>query len=370
MKKQKTFGFIIVVFCLLLLGVIVLVRHSSQAFVDFEITRFNKRKEIIDRDLIRQLKEVLNGEPLLADYRISNHVIHMNSKKDRKTLSYFGSSLLSITDGGLFIIPKELRNQLDSIFTDLEKEQYGEDMPWSEAKLLFPKNRYALVTDLETGLSFNIRRKSGTYHADVQPLTAKDTETMKNIFGGNWSWKRRAIILKVDGRMIAASMNGMPHGAGSIKNNNFPGHFCIHFLGSKVHKSNKVDLAHQLMIAKASGKLDEVIQNSTPEKLITIFLTALKQHDWHMASLTLGFRSSEEIDDVLKVLKTYEDIKSFIIHNNNESEHKLLRTIPITLTWKKKGDTGYKTTKILLTLKKSFLAGEWYIIANSLNRLE
>ena len=51
---------------------------------------------------------------------------------------------------------------------------------------------------------------------------------MKEIYG-EWSWERRAIIVVVGGRRIAASMAGMPHGAGLIKDNDFPGHFCVHF---------------------------------------------------------------------------------------------------------------------------------------------
>lgn len=360
----------IVVVCLFLLVSIVLLRHSSQSVVEFEISRFNKRIELTDKELIRELNEVLIDKPLQADYRTSDRVINMISKKDRKTLSYFGSSLLSTTDGNLFIIPKELRKRLDSVFTELETELFGKSLLWSEAKILFPKNKDALVTDLETGLNFNIRRKAGTYHADVQPITAQDTEIMKRIFNGSWSWKRRAIILTVDGNKIAASMNGMPHGAGSIKNNNFPGHFCIHFLGSKVHKSNKVDLAHQLMVAKASGKLSEEIYNATPKKLAAIFFTVLKQHDWNTLALTLGYKTSSDKDEVLKKLQLCEDIKNFTIHKTDNETANLLCSIPVTVTWKKKGETSYKTSEILLTLKKSFSEGEWYISTDTIQKLK
>ena len=55
----------------------------------------------------------------------------------------------------------------------------------------------------------------------------------------------------VDGKRYAASMNCMPHGEGSIKNNNFDGHYCIHFTNSRTHGSNKVDPQHQAAIQKA-----------------------------------------------------------------------------------------------------------------------
>ena len=46
-------------------------------------------------------------------------------------------------------------------------------------------------------------------------------------------------------------MNGMPHGTQTIKDNNFDGHFCIHFYGSKTHGTKKVDEMHQNCVAEA-----------------------------------------------------------------------------------------------------------------------
>jgi hypothetical protein len=99
-----------------------------------------------------------------------------------------------------------------------------------------------------------VQRRGGSKHADCQPLTAEDTAVMRKIYGGQWSWARRAIVVSLDGKHMAASMNGMPHGAGAIKNNDFDGHFCIHFLNSRTHESNKLDSAHQAMVKKAAGK--------------------------------------------------------------------------------------------------------------------
>ena len=131
----------------------------------------------------------------------------------------------------------------------------GELVDWSEAKKIFALYAKATITDLETGLSFKVQRRGGSSHADVQPLTKADTATMKKIYGGEWSWNRRAIIVNVAGRRLAASMNGMPHGDGAIKDNDFPGHFCIHFQNSKTHGSKKVDPAHQEAVKRAAGLL-------------------------------------------------------------------------------------------------------------------
>ncbi|MFS8501624.1 MAG: hypothetical protein FWJ59_07465, partial [Caldicoprobacter sp.] len=62
------------------------------------------------------------------------------------------------------------------------------------------------------------------------------------------------IIVQVNGKKMAASMNGMPHGGSTIANNNFAGHFCIHFYGSRTHGTNRVDPEHQAAIRIAAGK--------------------------------------------------------------------------------------------------------------------
>ena len=107
------------------------------------------------------------------------------------------------------------------------------------------------VKDVLTGKVFTARRLFGSNHMDSEPLTAKDTKTLKSIYGGYYSWNRRAILVKYNGRVYAASMNGMPHGTCAIKNNNWPGHFCIHFYGSKTHGTKKVDAGHQNAVARA-----------------------------------------------------------------------------------------------------------------------
>ncbi|MFW5986540.1 MAG: hypothetical protein ACOCQH_04165, partial [Halanaerobiales bacterium] len=55
-------------------------------------------------------------------------------------------------------------------------------------------------------------------------------------------------------RQIAASINGQPHANQSIMNNQFPGHICLHFEGSKLHKEEKQDYEHQEMVEKAGNQ--------------------------------------------------------------------------------------------------------------------
>lgn len=122
---------------------------------------------------------------------------------------------------------------------------------FSNGDATFKKYTTAIVTDVLTKKSFTVIRKGGTNHADVEPLTAKDTAIMKSIYGGKWSWDRRAVWVEIEGTLYAGSMNGMPHGKEIINNNNFAGHFCIHFTGSRTHATNRVDARHQAAIKVA-----------------------------------------------------------------------------------------------------------------------
>lgn len=125
-------------------------------------------------------------------------------------------------------------------------------LPWRMVNPMWPRGTTARVYDIETGLSFAAWRLYGSEHADVEPLTQADTYIMRKIYGGHWSWNRRAVLVELDGKFIAGSMNGMPHGYYEIRNNGFPGQFCIHFLGSRLHKNRQVDPVHQNMVLKAA----------------------------------------------------------------------------------------------------------------------
>ncbi len=136
----------------------------------------------------------------------------------------------------------------------------AEYLDWfKEVQYIFEKEDTATVTDFDTGKSFKIKRLYGRNHADVEPLTKEDTQIMKEIYGGKWSWDRRAVVVMIydkktkTERKIAGSMNGMPHGGQSITNNNFKGQFCIHFKNSRTHSGNRWDQAHQNAVKKAAG---------------------------------------------------------------------------------------------------------------------
>ena len=90
---------------------------------------------------------------------------------------------------------------------------------------------HLLVYDPSSGLSWTLRVLSRGRHCDAEPLTAQDTRTMVKAFGGTNTWNQKGVYVKLpDGRWSVASTHDMPHDNGSIKDNDFNGHLCVHFL--------------------------------------------------------------------------------------------------------------------------------------------
>lgn len=135
----------------------------------------------------------------------------------------------------------------------IQKEGFGELMDWEYASWILDTHSTATIKDILTGKSFKIRRYGGSNHLDAEPLTADDTAIMKDIYGGQWSWMTRAVLVYVNEKVLAASMAGMPHTYDSIPDNNFSGHFDLHFLNSTTHFENALNPEHQKMVLKAAG---------------------------------------------------------------------------------------------------------------------
>jgi hypothetical protein len=228
---------------------------------------------------------------------------------------------------------------------------YGQFLDWEEVRQYFNKYSSATVVDLDTGLQFNVQRRGGSSHADVQPLTAEDTAVMKTIYDGKWSWKRRAVILVLEnGMRIAGSMNGMPHGQGAIAGNKFQGHFCIHFRDSKTHGSRQVDLAHQMMVWKAADAIESQIKELGPKDTIRLFFTAIDQDELKLAGQLLDGKAGTTA--ILELFKDYDYVRTYEFNQLNEEtfevgvllgydngRKQLRKSIPIKLI---KRNSGWK----------------------------
>jgi len=148
------------------------------------------------------------------------------------------------------------------------------DADWfDDIQHIFGRGVDAIVRDIATGRTFNIRRTFGTNHADVEPLTKEDAATMYDIWGGH-SWARRPVAVYVGGYVFAGSLTNFPHagvdsapalttvnnrsggyGRGlnfdAVKGNGVDGHMCLHFAGSLLHGSRRSNPAHQNAVAQA-----------------------------------------------------------------------------------------------------------------------
>lgn len=202
-----------------------------------------------------------------------NSLLELN-KLDSDSIIYAGQSL--IIDREYKSLDTNSSKDKSSTINYSESYTYGEPLDWfKEAQYIIPIGKDFKVTDIKTQKTFNLRRTYGVNHADVEALTSKDTKTIKDIWGG-FSWVRRAVIVEVDGKRIAASLAAMPHagndkeprgvnttwrsenyGAGknldAVKENDMDGHMDLHFLNSKGHANPVLNADHQRAVMVAAG---------------------------------------------------------------------------------------------------------------------
>ncbi|WP_424767431.1 hypothetical protein [Paenibacillus sp. sgz302251] len=177
------------------------------------------------------------------------------------------------------VLPRQAADRLLRLADTLRSQHYGKQLSWQEAQQRIPNKSIFSITDLESGLTFQVQRRAGKDHADVQPMTKADSRIMKQIYNDKWSWKRKAVLIHAGNEWIAASMNGMPHGGDGIPENGFSGHFCIHFYLSSTHKSDQPDPAHQMMVHKAAGRLQPYFESAAPLVLARSFIDIMYHQD-------------------------------------------------------------------------------------------
>lgn len=110
------------------------------------------------------------------------------------------------------------------------------------------------IYDPATGLSWKLRLYSAGRHADSEPLTLTDTQVMFKAFGNQNTWNQKPVyVLLPNGTWTIAAMHNVPHLSGSIKDNGFDGHLCVHFLRdmSEAEKNDpKYGVSNQKTIRK------------------------------------------------------------------------------------------------------------------------
>ncbi len=150
-------------------------------------------------------------------------------------------------------------------------------MSYEDALNILSEGVEAEILDTETGITYKVKRVIGGYNtlADVETISQEDTDKLLETAGGYWNIKRRAVIVIIGDKRIAASIAPFEHsgseekpygeiidnrsgstGTGinldSIRDNGMIGVVDIYFYNSLTPGINRVDERHQEMVIKAS----------------------------------------------------------------------------------------------------------------------
>jgi len=147
----------------------------------------------------------------------------------------------------------QLKDQVSEVAPHIRRDNYGPRLlDWSYVRNILPQHTPVRVTDVRTGAVYYIISFSHGNHADVITATAEDTAIFHRTFGGRWSWDTRPVWVHINGRKVAASINGMPHAGTPSRTNNMNGHVCIHFRGSRTHSGSRFhERDHQNSVMEA-----------------------------------------------------------------------------------------------------------------------
>jgi len=130
----------------------------------------------------------------------------------------------------------------------------GELINWSEVKGMLALGSSYLVTDYNSGTSFYLVYTGGENHAEMECKDAFDASVLRDVFGGEYSFFKRAVVVSINGKQIAASLQGYPHGTDEYAQNDMSGHVCLFFGGSLSHVGSLPDAEHQELVYKAAGR--------------------------------------------------------------------------------------------------------------------
>lgn len=131
--------------------------------------------------------------------------------------------------------------------------QYGQAVNWETVNSIFSIGKTAVITDFNTKKQFTVTRTGGNNHAHVETVSEKDTSVFLSVFGNDYTWEKRGVLVSVDGNTYAASLFGYPNSSDSIPNNNMNGSLCLYFSGS-TSDIGISDAEHQQKISTVSSK--------------------------------------------------------------------------------------------------------------------
>ncbi len=198
----------------------------------------------------------------IATYTIKLHV------PDNATPGFYEEKFESVAENVTWFMDYNITYK---ITVKSSNSIYGELIPNDEVDKFLDSGVQITITDLASQRSMRVQALGmDHWHSDVVPIDKSDTVLIRDIYnfrgefipwcGGNdWIlWKPNAVTVQIDSdplhRTIAAAMVGCPHDVdGGNTVNEFPGHFCLHFLDSMQHGKSEPDCSFQKMVQKAGG---------------------------------------------------------------------------------------------------------------------
>lgn len=277
--------------------------------VEFNSVELEARWTVSDSETIRQICDGLKKSKTIAGVKSPSGgtKVRLYSKREIREYLWDGSGyLLDLKTGKVIKADYNLSKHFELAALEIKnRSPFGEILDWKEVKEIFEIGERVVIRDIDTGIKFMARRTGGYTHADIVPLNREDTQNLRTIYKETINWKRRAVVVQIGKKKIAASLTGAPHVQGKYTDNDLEGKMGLYFSNEKKNYGNS--LSHQMMIWKASGKTRKYLKNLSPEELIIAIFTAIDQQDLKTLKSMLKqpkFVKSNELEQVLGVTVT------------------------------------------------------------------
>lgn len=255
--------------------------------------------QVSDSEAIKQACRGLSRSTLSGGARPNKDVIVLKLVSRREVRLYMFTTpdiVFDVKNGRSLKAAAQLSRILRVASDELRRRSpFGEMLDWGDVAERFGIGDEAMVKDSDSGKTFHVRRTGGYSHAEIEPLSTKDSAVVKSLYGGRWSWKRRAVVVETGGLKIAGSLVGTPHGTDEIADNDCYGSLGLYFSGRLMERH--INLSHLVMIWKAAGRIEEELRGLTPEKTVMVLFTALDQADAKgLRQMVLPSAGNGEID--------------------------------------------------------------------------
>ncbi len=183
-----------------------------------------------------------------TNYRDTGFEMQVDGKMGRDSLDFlFRYDALRVTLSGISI-PSGPKHGSSTL------QKTGSILPWETVKnLLVPGKGYS-ITDCYTGTTFMLIYTGGNNHAEMEPGSESAAADFKTICGSEYNYLKRPVVILLDGKEIAASIQCWPHGEDAIADNGMEGHVCVFFDGSVSNVGNLPDVEHTENVYKAAGQ--------------------------------------------------------------------------------------------------------------------